>query len=222
MEHEPSLATTHLPEQAQQVLTRDWAQSSPVHPGDSPRSAARPPDPGPRSAWASLSSRAHFCLPEGCYSPGCHSEDSEPQAAGGLSWPHLGRGRKKGCSSLSPLGTQSQRVRLPRDPILPAGKPGELCCTAFSSSSRRSSSDKLLPREELIIAGEGSADFCLLGKLGGKGKTMLRCSPALMTPKFSRKIKGWRQQSPQQEDGGWGKDVVKEGEEGSLASIPQL
>lgn len=53
----------------------------------------------------------------------------------------------------------------PRDPAPPVGKPGGLCCTAFSSSSRRSSSERLLPREELIMVGEGSADFCLLGKL---------------------------------------------------------
>lgn len=53
----------------------------------------------------------------------------------------------------------------PGRPAIPAGKPGGLCCTAFSSSKSRSSSERLLPREELITVGEGSADFCLLGKL---------------------------------------------------------
>lgn len=52
-----------------------------------------------------------------------------------------------------------------QSPVVPAGKPGGLCWTAFSSSNRRSSSERLLPREELMTVGEGSADFCLLGKL---------------------------------------------------------
>lgn len=48
---------------------------------------------------------------------------------------------------------------------IPAEKPEGLRCTAFSSSNSRSSSERLLPREELITVGDGSADFCLLGKL---------------------------------------------------------
>lgn len=59
-----------------------------------------------------------------------------------------------------PKGSQVART-----PAIPVGKPGGLCCTAFNSSNSRSSSERLLPREELITVGEGSADFCLLGKL---------------------------------------------------------
>lgn len=165
-------------------LTRGWARSSPVHPRDSPRWAARPPARGPHSAWASLSSGARLCPPVGCYSPRCHSGGSEPQAAGGSSWPHLGRAREKGCSALIPLGIQRpagrpRGARGARGPVLPAEKPGGLCCTAFSSSSRRSSSERLLPREELITVGEGSADFCLLGKLRGTGEAVVRGAPQL-------------------------------------------
>lgn len=165
------------------ILTLGWAQSSPVHPRDSPHWAARPPDHGPHSAWASLWSGAQLCPPMGCYSPGCHSGGSEPQAVGGWSWPHLGRVREKRWSALTPLGIQRPAGgsgggrRVYRDSVLPAGKPGGLCCTAFSSSSRRSSSERLLPREELITVGEGSADFCLLGKLRGKGEVTVRGVP---------------------------------------------
>lgn len=106
LEHGHWLDKASLPGQAQWTLTQGWAQSSPAHPGDSPRWAAHPPIPGPRSAWASLSSGAQLCRPTGCYSLGCHSGGSESQAAGGSSWPHLGRGREKGCSNLRSLGIQ--------------------------------------------------------------------------------------------------------------------
>lgn len=46
------------------------------------------------------------------------------------------------------------------------GNEGELCCTAFSSSSSRSSSERLLPRAEVMAAvDESEFDFCLFGKL---------------------------------------------------------
>lgn len=45
------------------------------------------------------------------------------------------------------------------------GKEGEFCWTALSSRSSLSSSDRLLPRAELMAAADWSADFCLLGKL---------------------------------------------------------
>lgn len=45
------------------------------------------------------------------------------------------------------------------------GKAGVLCWTAFSSSSRRSSSDRLLPNDEFMATAEESPLFCLLGKL---------------------------------------------------------
>lgn len=151
-------------------LTRGWARSSPAHPRGSPRWAASPPGPGRHSAWASLWSVVRLYPPAGCYSPGRRSGYSEPLAAVGWSWPHLGRRKGKSCSALSPAGTQGWQGGLeqqggPPSPVLPAGKPGGLCCTAFNSSSRRSSSERLLPKEALMTVGEGSADFCLLGKL---------------------------------------------------------
>lgn len=45
------------------------------------------------------------------------------------------------------------------------GNEGELCCTALSSSSSLSSSDRLLPRAEVMAAVDESDDFCLFGKL---------------------------------------------------------
>ena len=45
------------------------------------------------------------------------------------------------------------------------GKEGEFCCTALSSSSSRSSSDRLLPRAEVMAAADESDGFCLFGKL---------------------------------------------------------
>lgn len=88
------------------ILTQGWARNSPAHPGDSPLWAARPPGPGPHSAWASLLSGARLYLPEGCYSQGCHSGGSELQGVGGLSCPHLRRGREKGCLALNLPGIQ--------------------------------------------------------------------------------------------------------------------
>lgn len=45
------------------------------------------------------------------------------------------------------------------------GNEGELCCTALSSSSSLSSSERLLPRAEVMAAVDESDDFCLFGKL---------------------------------------------------------
>lgn len=45
------------------------------------------------------------------------------------------------------------------------GNEGELCCTALSSSRSLSSSERLLPRAEVIAAVDESDDFCLFGKL---------------------------------------------------------
>lgn len=45
------------------------------------------------------------------------------------------------------------------------GNDGELCCTALSSWSSRSSSDRLLPRADVMAAEDESDDFCLFGKL---------------------------------------------------------
>lgn len=45
------------------------------------------------------------------------------------------------------------------------GNEGELCCTALSSSSSLSSSDRLLPMAEVMAAVDESTDFCLFGKL---------------------------------------------------------
>lgn len=44
-------------------------------------------------------------------------------------------------------------------------KAGVLCWTALSSSSRRSSSDRLLPNDEFMATAAESLLFCLLGKL---------------------------------------------------------
>lgn len=179
------LGKTFPTQESPVILTRGWARSSPVRPRDSPHWAARPPDPGPHSAWASLSLGARLCPPLGCYFLGCHSGGSEPRVAGGLSWPHLGRAREKGCSVLPPWGSRAQQVgpEGSQEPVLPVGKPGGLCCTAFSSSSRRSSSERLLPREELITVGEGSADFCLLGKLRGRGEATVRGASKVLREK---------------------------------------
>lgn len=45
------------------------------------------------------------------------------------------------------------------------GNDGELCCTAFSSRRSLSSSERLLPRAEVMAAVDESDDFCLFGKL---------------------------------------------------------
>ena len=45
------------------------------------------------------------------------------------------------------------------------GKEGELCCTALSSSRSLSSSERLLPRAEVMAADDESDVFCLFGKL---------------------------------------------------------
>ena len=56
------------------------------------------------------------------------------------------------------------------------GKEGEFCCTALSSSSSRSSSDRLLPRAEVMAAADGSDGFCLFGKLSrGDRETTVKC-----------------------------------------------
>lgn len=44
-------------------------------------------------------------------------------------------------------------------------KDGAFCCTALSSRRRRSSSDRLLPRAEVMAVDDESECFCLLGKL---------------------------------------------------------
>lgn len=46
-----------------------------------------------------------------------------------------------------------------------AAKQGALCCTAFSSSKRRSSSDRLQPSTEVMAAEAESEDLSLFGKL---------------------------------------------------------
>lgn len=45
------------------------------------------------------------------------------------------------------------------------GNEGELCCTALSSRRSLSSSERLLPRAEVMAAVDESDDFCLFGKL---------------------------------------------------------
>ena len=56
------------------------------------------------------------------------------------------------------------------------GKEGEFCCTALSSSSSRSSSDRLLPRAEVMAAADESGGFCLFGKLSrGDRETTVTC-----------------------------------------------
>lgn len=45
------------------------------------------------------------------------------------------------------------------------GNEGELCCTALSSNRSLSSSERLLPRAEVMAAVDESDDFCLFGKL---------------------------------------------------------
>lgn len=50
------------------------------------------------------------------------------------------------------------------------GNEGELCCTALSSSSSLSSSERLLPRAEVMAAVDESDDFCLFGKLKRRQK----------------------------------------------------
>lgn len=44
-------------------------------------------------------------------------------------------------------------------------KDGAFCCTALSSRRRRSSSDRLLPRADVMAVADESECFCLLGKL---------------------------------------------------------
>lgn len=46
-----------------------------------------------------------------------------------------------------------------------AAKQGALCCTALSSSRRRSSSDRLQPSAEVMAAEAESEDLSLFGKL---------------------------------------------------------
>ena len=56
------------------------------------------------------------------------------------------------------------------------GNEGEFCCTALSSSSSLSSSDRLLPRAEVMAAADESDDFCLFGKLSHREKeTTIKC-----------------------------------------------
>lgn len=45
---------------------------------------------------------------------------------------------------------------------------GELCWTALSSRSSRSSSDRLVPRADAMAAEDESDGFCLFGKLDGE------------------------------------------------------
>ncbi len=54
------------------------------------------------------------------------------------------------------------------------GNEGELCCTALSSSSSLSSSERLLPSAEVMAAVDESDDFCLFGKLKRRQKRQLR------------------------------------------------
>lgn len=54
------------------------------------------------------------------------------------------------------------------------GNDGELCCTALSSSSSRSSSDRLLPRAE-VMATVDELDFCLFGKLDERERERASC-----------------------------------------------
>lgn len=61
--------------------------------------------------------------------------------------------------------TKPTKVKAWHLPVV--GKEGELCCTAFSSSRSLSSSERLLPRAEVMAAVDESEDFCLFGKLTG-------------------------------------------------------
>lgn len=66
--------------------------------------------------------------------------------------------------------THTQAIKL-RALCLPVvGNEGELCCTALSSSNSLSSSDRLLPRAEVMAAADESDDFCLFGKLRRRQK----------------------------------------------------
>lgn len=59
--------------------------------------------------------------------------------------------------------TEAVRVKALCVPVV--GNDGELCCTALSSSSSRSSSDRLLPSADVMAAVDEADDFCLFGKL---------------------------------------------------------
>lgn len=75
--------------------------------------------------------------------------------------------------------------------------PGALCCTALSSSRRRSSSDRLQPSPEVMVPGAESQDLSLFGKLQ-EGEEVsselfkmkgLKCGTAVIFTKHNQKKK---------------------------------